>query len=351
MSGEKVYLCDEYKLYFKIEDDVKVLQDEVDLYNTSFVGNNCFCHEELIDGQKTLTYSIPAMVTMKQFMAKKIHKDELIDIMFSITDQMMFIKANEMALGKIILSTGYMYVDMENMSVQLIFLPIDKPMDKCNMEKFVREFVNKLNFANKKASDCGYELIKFFDDNKTFYLSEFYKFIVELKKDSVDPALAEASATSKGQRANIDPVMMASTQNVGSFKLAKELRDYSSMDIGFDDDDSDLTSTTVLTGMSKTKKGPSIVRTRTGEKIEIDKPLFCIGKSANGVDYQVTDNSSISRRHAYIVKVNGLYYLRDNKSTNHTYIDGKMIKSGTDVPLVDGNIFKLADEEFTFMGK
>lgn len=348
MSGEKVYLCDEYKLYFKIEDDVKVLQDELDLYNTSFVGNNCLCHEEKIDGQRTIIYSIPAMITMEQFITKKIHRDELLDIMFSITDQMMFIKANELALGKIILSSGYMYLNLENMSVQLIFLPIDKPMDKCNMEKFVREFINRLNFANKKASDCGYDIIKFFDDNSTFYLSEFYKFIVELKKDSMD----QSEVAAKGQKAGVDPVLVATAQSAASFKLAKEKKDYSSTDIGFnDDEDSDMTSTTVLTSMNKPKKGPSIVRTRTGEKILIDKPLFCIGKSANGVDYQVTDNSSVSRRHAYIVKVNGLYYLRDNKSTNHTYIDGKMIKSGTDVSLTDGTIFKLADEEFTFMAK
>lgn len=349
MSGEKVYLCDEYKLYFKIEDDVKVLQEELDLYNTSFVGNNCLCHEEEIDGQRTLIYSIPAMITMEQFITKKIHRDELLDIMFSITDQMMFIKANELALGKIILSSGYMYLNLEDMSVQLIFLPIDKPMDKCNMENFVREFINRLNFANKKTSDCGYEIIKFFDENNKFYLSEFYKFIVELKKDSVDPA--DGNGTTKGQNSGIDPVLMATTQSAASFKLAKELKDYSNMNVGFDDEDADLTTTTVLTSKNKEKKGPSIVRTRTGEKIVIDKPLFCIGKSANGVDYQVTDNSSVSRRHAYIVKVNGLYYLRDNKSTNHTYVDGKMIKSGTDVSLTDGTIFKLADEEFTFMAK
>ena len=164
MSTEKTYLCDEYKLYFKIEDDVQILHNEVELYNTSFVGNNSFCHEEYIDGQRALTYSIPAMITMNQFITKKIHRDELVDIMFSIADQLMYLKANDMPLGKVILNIGYMYLNLEDMSVQLVFLPIDKPMEKCNMEKFVRDLVNKLDFANKKASDCGYELIKFFEE-------------------------------------------------------------------------------------------------------------------------------------------------------------------------------------------
>ena len=191
MSTEKTYLCDEYKLYFKIEDDVQILHNEVELYNTSFVGNNSFCHEEYIDGQRALTYSIPAMITMNQFITKKIHRDELVDIMFSIADQLMYLKANDMPLGKVILNIGYMYLNLEDMSVQLVFLPIDKPMEKCNMEKFVRDLVNKLDFANKKASDCGYELIKFFDHNPSFYLSEFYKMITDIVDSTVDMCFSD----------------------------------------------------------------------------------------------------------------------------------------------------------------
>lgn len=356
MSTEKTYLCDEYKLYFKIEDDVQILHNEVELYNTSFVGNNSFCHEEYIDGQIALTYSIPAMITMNQFITKKIHRDELVDIMFSITDQLMYLKANDMPLGKVILNIGYMYLNLEDMSVQLVFLPIDKPMEKCNMEKFVRDLINKLDFANKKASDCGYELIKFFDHNPSFYLSEFYKFITDMKNDNnvhpedeqhfiVRPQMAEAVEE------NTEAPLQTTVVSTPSFKLAKEVKDYSGSDIGFDDDESDATSTTVLTNATKGKPGPVIVRTRTGERIKIDKPIFCIGKSAQGVDYQVTDNNSVSRRHAYIINVNGVYYLRDNKSTNHTYLGGKIINSGTDMMLIDGSKFKLANEEFTFREK
>ena len=242
------------------------------------------------------------------------------------------------------------------MSVQLVFLPIDKPMEKCNMEKFVRDLINKLDFANKKASDCGYELIKFFDHNPSFYLSEFYKFITDMKNDNnvhpedeqhfiVRPQMAEAVEE------NTEAPLQTTVVSTPSFKLAKEVKDYSGSDIGFDDDESDATSTTVLTNATKGKPGPVIVRTRTGERIKIDKPIFCIGKSAQGVDYQVTDNNSVSRRHAYIINVNGVYYLRDNKSTNHTYLGGKIINSGTDMMLIDGSKFKLANEEFTFREK
>ncbi|MGN0395656.1 MAG: DUF6382 domain-containing protein [Coprococcus sp.] len=348
MNAEQMYLCDEYKLYFKIEDDVDVLHNEIELYNTSFVGNNSFCHEEYIDGQRALVYSMPAMITMNQFITKKIHKDELLDIMFSITDQLMYLKANELSIGKVILSTGYMYIDLNNMAVQMVFLPIDKQMDKCNMEKFVRELISHLTFANKKASDCAYELIKYFDHNKVFYLSEFYKFIIDFKNDNIaHPEDERELLEQKKASARIE--VAESVSSGSAFKLAKEKRDYSENDIGFDDADDD--STTVLTGISRSKGGPVIIRTKTGERIRIDKPIFCIGKSTQGVDYQIVDNNSVSRRHAYIINVNGVYYLRDNKSTNHTYLGGKLINSGTDMMLIDGSRFKLANEEFTFKEK
>lgn len=223
------------------------------------------------------------------------------------------------------------------------------------MEKFIRDLMGSIKFANKKASDAGYELIKYFDHNPTFYLSEFYKFITDLKNDNIahpeDEQELMKSVGSSQPVPNMAKVEVPETSHVptSSFKLAKEVKDFSSNDIGFDDKDDG--STTVLTANNRGKSGPVIIRTRTGERIRIDKPIFCIGKSTQGVDYQVTDNNSVSRRHAYIINVNGVYYLRDNKSTNHTYLGGKIISSGTDMMLIDGIRFKLANEEFTFKEK
>lgn len=350
MGAEKTNLCDEYKLYFKIDDDVEIINSEMEIYNTSFVGNDVFCHREYIDGKNTLAYSIPAMVTMEQFAQKVMHKDELLNVMFSIADQLMYLKANDLYLGRVLLSMGYMYVNLADFSVQLIYLPIDKNMEKCNMEAFVREFINKLDFADKKASDCGYEIIKYFDHNEVFYLSEFFKFISDLKSDNIAHPEEEQEIIGSVNPAEPEPI--SQTTQGASFKLAKERKDYSSTDIGFEDlDESDDTTTTVLTNTNRTKSGPVIIRSRTGERIKIDKPIFCIGKSNQGVDYQVIDNNSVSRRHAYIINVNGVYYLRDNKSTNHTYLGGKIINSGTDMMLIDGSKFKLANEEFTFKEK
>lgn len=93
---------------------------------------------------------------------------------------------------------------------------------------------------------------------------------------------------------------------------------------------------------------PTLMRRNTGEMVQITKQVFCIGKADQGVDYKVTGNKSISRRHAYITSINGINYLRDNNSTNHTYLNGTQVYSNVDVPIPDNSVIRLSNEEFIF---
>ncbi|MBR1507245.1 MAG: FHA domain-containing protein [Eubacterium sp.] len=96
------------------------------------------------------------------------------------------------------------------------------------------------------------------------------------------------------------------------------------------------------------KSNPYIVRVDNGEKVIIQKQVFKIGKASRGVDYHVSDNGAISRQHAIITKKEDGYYIKDNKSTNHTYVDGRELGEGEEVLLKNNSKFKLADEEFQF---
>ncbi len=93
---------------------------------------------------------------------------------------------------------------------------------------------------------------------------------------------------------------------------------------------------------------PTLMRKNTGETVQITKQVFCIGKADQGVDYKVSGNKSISRRHAYITSINGINYLRDNNSTNHTFLNGTQVYSNVDVPIPDNSVIRLSNEEFIF---
>lgn len=108
--------------------------------------------------------------------------------------------------------------------------------------------------------------------------------------------------------------------------------------------------TTVLS-MSMEPNGvlaPYLIRTRTGERSAVNKPMFRIGKEKSYVDFFIGDNTAISRSHAYILAQGNRYYIVDTNSKNHTFVNGQMIQSNTEVEIMDGARICLANEEFEF---
>ena len=93
---------------------------------------------------------------------------------------------------------------------------------------------------------------------------------------------------------------------------------------------------------------PYLTRVKTGERISINKPVFRIGKEKSYVDYFIADNTAISRSHANIHTENGEFFIEDTNSTNHTYLNGKLIDSNIKNKLNNGDKVRLANEDFIF---
>ena len=107
-------------------------------------------------------------------------------------------------------------------------------------------------------------------------------------------------------------------------------------------------STTVLeTSSNYSNPVPYLLRLRTNELIPILTKEFMVGKSADS-NYQIIDNKKVSRRHAIFRISNGECYIRDNDSTNHTFVNGKLLQPGVEIILSNDDYIRLGDEEFRF---
>ena len=95
-------------------------------------------------------------------------------------------------------------------------------------------------------------------------------------------------------------------------------------------------------------KAPFLVNENSGEKIPVTKEVFSMGKDASMVDYAIPGNTTVSRKHAEIVKRGMHFFLRDKGSTNKTYVEGREIRPEEFVEIHNGTKFKLSNEEFTF---
>ena len=107
--------------------------------------------------------------------------------------------------------------------------------------------------------------------------------------------------------------------------------------------------TTVLgAGSPEVQIRPHLIRTKNNEHINLDKPVFRIGKEKSYVDYFVSDNTAVSRSHCNIITRDGQYFIVDTNSTNHTYVNGGMIQSNVETQLSHGTKIRLANEDFEF---
>ena len=104
--------------------------------------------------------------------------------------------------------------------------------------------------------------------------------------------------------------------------------------------------TTVLGG--STSAAASLTRTKNGETVRINRNEFVIGKERSKVDYCVSDNGSVSRRHAKIMARGGKYYVVDLGSTNCTYLNGAKVSPNMETEIHNGDKLKFSDEEFSF---
>lgn len=85
-----------------------------------------------------------------------------------------------------------------------------------------------------------------------------------------------------------------------------------------------------------------------GKSVELLSFPFRIGNGkVQGVNLVVPSNT-ISRHHATICFNNEEYYIRDENSSNHTYVNGKQIPPYTEIKLNDGDTLRLANEEMKF---
>lgn len=99
------------------------------------------------------------------------------------------------------------------------------------------------------------------------------------------------------------------------------------------------------------KTVPYLVRTKSQEMVEIDKDEFKIGKIPGRADFLLSDNPAVSRMHAIIHHIDGSYYVCDNYSTNHTYLNGERLEAGKNYLLIHGAKLAFANDEFTFLCK
>lgn len=135
--------------------------------------------------------------------------------------------------------------------------------------------------------------------------------------------------------------------NQSSAQLDKNLSElqetYGETTVFYQDNDA-----TIVLSQEGKKQEAYLIRRRTGERIMIKEKEFVLGKDPSQTDYCLTGNSAISRSHAVILHKEKDYAISDKNATNGTFVNGIKVAAFQKTALKDGDIIKLADEDFEF---
>ncbi|MFK9090270.1 FHA domain-containing protein [Bacillus salipaludis] len=143
----------------------------------------------------------------------------------------------------------------------------------------------------------------------------------------------EAAAANAGTQINIVP------SNGNGIAVEIDHLDEGTTVLGVDD----LGTTTL--GVASPM--PFLLALASQKKIAIVKDVFKLGRDAKTVDY-TSSNKAVGRVHAHILTENGEYFLKDNRSTNGSFVNDIKLAKNEQVKIKHDDRITLANEEFVF---
>lgn len=336
------------------------------------------------EGRCGFQYNIAYKATLRKYLMQSMGKPEVLKLLETIIEAFRFLKNKGIEEKYLYLNLDYIFVDFVTRDISFLCIPENRELEG---NKSLREFLKELlmSIFYKEEEDIYYiaKLVVYVSNNLCIEVENFEELVLSLKEAKViqsqpqvtsakpvvppvppippasnfytpvaSPVVSGREETVQGSQPK--PIKLEAAKPAPSGSLAAHSQ------IGEHDE------TTVLTTPSgnlkeplKTKRGlfqrtadkkpvPALIRTKNQEKIIVNKNVFRIGKSKTDVDYTVEDNVAISRVHAIIHKRDGVCYIKDNDSTNNTYVNGVILKGEKEQLLMKGMKISLADEEFIF---
>lgn len=234
-------------------------------------------------------------------------------------------------------------------------------------DESIKEFIDKLVEEESAEEKTAAEEKKEKSAKRTFFKTKEAKDQGVVIEDELDEFLAEKEREEQEEKHEESNIRIKKNIRVNRASIVKNTQEEHKAEEEVEETENEpeveeveeeVVSTSILsqtlgaTGLLKNvpnvKINPYLIRTNTKERIVITKQNFKIGKASMGVDYSVKGNGAVSRSHAIITNKNGVYYIKDNKSTNHTYVNNKMLEDGESELLTHDCKIVLGDEEFTF---
>ena len=327
--------------------------------------------------KNVIEYSGPVGISLYERLKKPVSKRDFLFIMEQIVVAVQKIQSNNLALNKVVLDIRYVFINDVTKEIQFLYVPSSKDVDNPGVVPFIESIVYSVIPAAEKDTEFVSRFIYFLKGLKTFKPESLEKYIAKEDRSVVNTIKKQNAGqsgfmTSKqkhyyehydGQGGDDDPTGLLDEDDESTGILGEEDDEATGMldeddeatgYLGENDDEAtgllgqDDEDGTALLDESQSVHYPTLFRVLTEETININKPVFRLGKERSYVDYFVTNNNAVSRSHADIITRGNKYFVIDLNSKNHTYINDQIIAVQCETEIRDGDHLKLGNEEFIF---
>ncbi|MBD8942512.1 MAG: FHA domain-containing protein [Clostridiales bacterium] len=340
-----------------------------------------------VENDRYFRYDITGLVTMKEYLGEYVKKDRLLKVFYGIANTIRESSEYMINWTSFSLERKEIYVNPENGDVRLLCLPLLTVINDGNICNFFKNVLFSSQFDLDENGDYVGKLITFLNP-KSYTLDKFiyeledmlgleHKEVVEeddeedeedtvVEAETEEDIAVEAETEEDKNNADVEKEPAEDTKqeaaNDGDAETQPELEE----NIAETSDeviDEKVTEETIeideVSGkdteteevppiVSKPEIEPYLIRLSNNQEIKIDKDSFYIGKDEENVDYCISDNLAIDDKHAYIIRHGKEYFVVDNNSKNHTYLNRVLIGTDEEIFIPHGAQLRFADEDFEF---
>ena len=319
-----------------------------------------------VDGNK-ITYTVPGNMTLREYLKTGIDKKAFFVIIAQIIEITKKIEKYGLNINNLVLNLQYVYVNKMTKELHFIYQPVTNKEVSISIYAFVNDVAYESVFSLEEDTDFINDFMKFLQNMERYSATEIEAYILKnhsntykiVKKEQPKSTVLQSKAWERRTAAyvstdlnDIETELLEEEEDIATGLLEEDddiptgpLKEEEDIATGLlEEDDDPMTELLCETP----PRYPYLLRLSTYEQVEINKPVFRIGKERSYVDYFVANNNAVSRLHADIIVQNNIYYIKDNNSTNRTYINGTAINAGQNVMINEGDQIMLANETFEF---
>lgn len=322
-----------------------------------------------VGGARKISYIAPNGITLKKYLSNNITKNDFFLVFAQILEAVKAIDRNSFNINNLVSNINYSFINERTKEVHLVYQPLRSQVITSGLASFLYDVAYSVNLELGTDYRDINQLIEYMKSLPVFSIQKVEDYILKIYPQVYKQVKRQKPGQSQMLRGNDfyyrqNDVQKRNQQirNLNDDSDNSTLPDDENGDTALLDDFDDATTlldddatlllieedeaTSLLIDDAKTY--PYLIRASTYDRIEINRSVFRIGKECSYVDYFVQNNTAVSRRHADIITKGNQYFIKDNRSTNHTFINGLDIPADQEIEIFDGDSLTLANEVFEF---